>query len=639
MCGIAGFTHSRRAAEPGRIAAITRSITHRGPDQQGVWESDHVSLGAVRLKIIDLEHGAQPMVRQGPGGDTVLVFNGEIYNHAEIRRELEHLGHRFESRCDTEVLLRAFLEWDLGSLQKLRGMFAAAWWTESSRRLVLVRDRMGIKPLYFARRAGEIYFGSELKTILLHPEIERRIDPEGLGRYLSMNYAAGTHTLVEGIEKLAPGHWLEWVASDEQEGRVRSEAYWRIGFRPDSRIDLESAKQELDRLLRDSVREHLIADVPLGVWSSGGLDSSTILHYAAEASPAKLKTFSVSFHGREFDESHYFREVAAKYGTDHHEFDLNPDQGLAETIEQFAYYSDEPSADAGALPVWFLSKMCRSEVTVALSGDGADELFGGYNTYLADRYACALRVVPRSLRRAAVAAARMLPVSDRKIGLDYKITRMMEGSLLDPVEAHFFWNGTFSAEQKSRLTKLGGAQPIELPGEGAGYLNRFLWLDQLYYLPDDILYKCDRMSMAHSLELRPPFLDHRIVEFAAALPENLKIRGTRLKFLLRELMRNRLPAGVIARSKEGFDIPAHHWLRTTLRPLVTETLSERNVLETGVFAWQPIEGVLRAHLERRGNFGYHLWGLLILFLWMKYWSIEPPREPMAARPEMMSAAR
>jgi asparagine synthase (glutamine-hydrolysing) len=629
MCGIAGFTHSRRAAEAGRMAAITRSITHRGPDQQGVWESEHVSLGAVRLKIIDLEHGAQPMI----SGDAVLVFNGEIYNHAELRRELQELGHRFESRCDTEVVLRAFLEWDLESFRKLRGMFAAAFWNQSERRLVLVRDRMGIKPLYFARRANEIYFGSELKTILLHPEIERRIDPAGLDRYLSMNYVAGSHTLVDGIEKLPPGHWLEW-----REGPVRSDAYWRVDFKPDSRIDLESAKQELDRLLRASVSEHLISDVPLGVWSSGGLDSSTILHYAAEASSTKLKTFSVSFKGREFDESGYFRDVAAKYGTDHHEFDLNPDQGLADAIEQFAYYSDEPSADAGALPVWFLSKMCRSEVTVALSGDGADELFGGYNTYLADRYARVLRAVPYPFRKAAAMAANWLPVSDQKIGLDYKITRMLEGSLLDPAAAHFFWNGTFSEKEKSRLTNLPGATPIALPADGVGYLNRFIWLDQLNYLPDDILNKVDRMSMAHSLEVRPPFLDHRIVEFAATLPENLKIRGSRLKFVLRELMKDRLPASVVTRPKEGFDIPAHDWLRTVLRPLLTDTLSERNVRQSGIFAWKPIQGMMRAHLERRRNFGYHLWGLLILFLWMKYWKIESPSEEMAKRPEMISAA-
>ena len=619
MCGIAGFTHSNGRRQPERIWEITRSLIHRGPDRQDVWESANVSLGAVRLKIIDLEHGDQPMVSDD--GDTVLVFNGEIYNHAELRRELEGLGHRFDSRCDTEVVLRAFLEWDVRAFPKLRGMFGAALWTESSRRLLLVRDRVGIKPLYYRRHGDDFYFGSEMKAILLHPELDRRMNPQALERYLSCNYVPGTETLVEDIQKLAPGNWLEW-----QDGAVSIHPYWSLEFKPDRRLDLVTAKEELDRLLRSAVTEHLISDAPLGVWSSGGLDSSTILHYAAEASSARLKTFSVSFRGRSFDETQFFREVAERYQTDHHEFDLNPEHDLPGAIEEFATYSDEPSADAGALPVWFLSKMCRQDVTVALSGDGADELFGGYNTYLADRYAKTLRRFPRAARSAAARAAGLLPVSDEKIGLDYKITRMLEGSLLEPVDAHFYWNGTFGeAERRTLLANPNGAaSEIPLPGETDGYLNRFLWLDQLCYLPDDILNKCDRMSMAHSLEVRPPFLDHRIVEFAATLPEDFKIRGNSLKFILRDLMKDKLPRAVLARPKEGFDIPAHHWLRTTLRPLLVETLSERNVRESGIFRWEAVNSVLQSHLQRRANLGYHLWGLLILFLWMSRWKIQPP---------------
>jgi len=619
VCGIAGFTHSNGRRQPERIWEITRSLIHRGPDRQDVWESANVSLGAVRLKIIDLEHGDQPMVSDD--GDTVLVFNGEIYNHAELRRELEGLGHRFGSRCDTEVVLRAFLEWDVRAFPKLRGMFGAALWTESSRRLLLARDRVGIKPLYYRRHGDDFYFGSEMKAILLHPELDRRMNPQALERYLSCNYVPGTETLVEDIQKLAPGNWLEW-----QDGAVSIHPYWSLEFKPDRRLDLVTAKEELDRLLRSAVTEHLISDAPLGVWSSGGLDSSTILHYAAEASSARLKTFSVSFRGRSFDETQFFREVAERYQTDHHEFDLNPEHDLPGAIEEFATYSDEPSADAGALPVWFLSKMCRQDVTVALSGDGADELFGGYNTYLADRYAKTLRRFPRAARSAAARAAGLLPVSDEKIGLDYKITRMLEGSLLEPVDAHFYWNGTFGeAERRTLLANPNGAaSEIPLPGETDGYLNRFLWLDQLCYLPDDILNKCDRMSMAHSLEVRPPFLDHRIVEFAATLPEDFKIRGNSLKFILRDLMKDKLPRAVLARPKEGFDIPAHHWLRTTLRPLLVETLSERNVRESGIFRWEAVNSVLQSHLQRRANLGYHLWGLLILFLWMSRWKIQPP---------------
>ncbi len=626
MCGIAGFTHTNGRRETERIWEITRSLIHRGPDRQDVWESANVSLGAVRLKIIDLEHGDQPMVSDD--GDTVLVFNGEIYNHVELRRELEALGHRFISHCDTEVVLHAYVEWDVRAFPKLRGMFAAALWNESHRRLVLVRDRIGIKPLYYRRHEEALYFGSEMKAILLHPELDRQMNLSALERYLAFNYVPGTATLVEGIEKLAPGNWLEW-----REGAVSIHPYWSLKFEPDASLDLLAAKEELDRLLRSSVKEHLISDAPLGVWSSGGLDSSTILHYAAEESPARLKTFSVSFRGRSFDETKFFREVAERYHTDHHEFDLNPERDLPGAIAEFATYSDEPSADAGALPVWFLSKMCRQDVTVALSGDGADELFGGYNTYLADRYAKALRRFPRTVLSLAARASRMLPASDEKIGFDYKVTRMLEGSLLEPLEAHFYWNGTFGEAARGALltNPNGSASAIPMPGETDGYLNRFLWLDQLCYLPDDILNKCDRMSMAHSLEVRPPFLDHRIVEFAAALPETFKIRGNSLKFILRDLMKDKLPRTVLARPKEGFDIPAHDWLRTALKPLLVETLNRRNVEESGIFRWEAIDRVLRSHLERRANLGYHLWGLLILFLWMRRWGIQPPSRTRASQ--------
>jgi asparagine synthase (glutamine-hydrolysing) len=621
LCGIAGFTHlGKRRSASDLIWHLTRSLTHRGPDEQNVWESADVSLGAVRLKIIDLENGQQPMTSEDSG--TVLVFNGEIYNHDELRRELENLGHRFESRSDTEVVLRAFQEWDTGCFRRFRGMFGIGLWVQSERRLILARDRMGIKPLYFARQGQDLLFGSELKTILLHPRFERRLNVEALWHYLTLNYVPGPFTLVEGIEKVPPGQFLEW-----REGRVRQEAYWTLELKPDESITLAGAKAELDGLLRASVKEHLISDVPLGVWSSGGLDSTTILHYASEVSPRRLKSFSISFAGRSFDESRYFRDVAQCYQTEHREFDLNPESDLREAIEEFAYYSDEPSADAGALPVWFLSKMCRSEVTVALSGDGADELFGGYKTYLADRYACHMRKVPRGLLRMGANLASRLPVSDEKIGFDYKVQRFLSGSLNEPASAHFYWNGTFSTAEKRRLIEDGvfpPEVPLRTPGPQCGLVNRHIWTDQMYYLPDDILYKCDRMSMAHSLEVRPPFLDHRIVEFAARLPERLKISGRSLKHVLRELMKDRLPAQVIRRPKEGFDIPAHHWLRTVLRDLLLDVLNERDVRASQLFSWPAIEELLNRHLDRRANLGYHLWGLLILFLWMKKWGIQAP---------------
>jgi asparagine synthase (glutamine-hydrolysing) len=622
LCGIVGFTHKRWAPDPDRIRDATATLLHRGPDQQGVFQSSLCSLGATRLKIIDLGSGDQPILSEDR--DSAIVFNGEIYNHRELRAELEALGHRFYSHCDTETVLRAFIEWDTGCFARLRGMFAIALWTKSTKRLVLARDRMGIKPLYFALRGEDLFFGSELKAILIHPEIERRLSLDGLDCYLSLNYVPCPWTLVEGIEKIPPGKWLEW-----RDGKVSSQAYWELPRATPGAWTLESAREKLDALLRQSIREHLISDVPLGMWLSGGVDSSAILHYAANESSAPLKTFSISFQGRSFDETAYIREVARRYQTEHEELDLNPDVDLRGAIEEFAYYSDEPSADAGALPVWFLSKLSKTRTTVSLSGEGADELFGGYLTHRANRLAAIARRVPRKVLQLALDALRTWPVSDEKISFEYQLKRFLQGSLMPPERAHVFWNGTSSEEQKSALLKseLSPALDRILGGlrdrvQAEDDLSPYLWFDQNYFLPDDILNKADRMSMAHSLEVRPPFLDHRIVEFAATLPPSLKIRGSRQKVLLKELMRDKLPSSVLRRKKVGFDIPAHDWLRGCLRPLMLEVLMDGASEHAALFRREVIEAQIREHLERRVNAGYHLWGLMVLFLWMKKWRIQ-----------------
>ncbi len=622
MCGIAGFTHKNWSPSPDRIQSATATLTHRGPDQQGVFRSSICSLGATRLKIIDLEGGDQPI--QSPDGDTTIVFNGEIYNHIELRRELEALGHRFVSHCDTETVLHAFLQWDTDCFRRMRGMFAVALWTDSERRLVLARDRIGIKPLYIAQRHGDLFFGSELKAIFVHPEIERNLSMEGLDCYLSMNYVPAPWTLVEGIEKVMPGTWVEW-----QNGRIRREAYWTVPQQSYQSWTLESAKEEFDALMQQSTAEHLVSDVPLGIWLSGGIDSSTILHYAAQASSTRLKTFSISFNGRSFDETRYIQKVVAAYGTEHEQLDLNPSQDLEGAIEEFAYYSDEPSADAGALPVWFLSKLCKAHTTVALSGEGADELMGGYLTYRANNFAKLLRRFPRPAVQAALSALRHWPVSDEKIGLEYKLKRLLEGSLMSPARAHVYWNGTFSKDEKDRL--LAGEFPRALDDLLCGAdgfngsrngLGSYLQFDQQYYLPDDILVKSDRMSMAHSVEVRPPFLDHRIIEFAATLPPELKIRGSRQKLILKEAMRDKLPQAVLTRKKVGFDIPAHEWLRGVLHPMLVDTLNTGLAEYPSLFRADEVNRLLTEHQERRINVGYHLWGLMILFQWMKRWRIQ-----------------
>jgi asparagine synthase (glutamine-hydrolysing) len=628
LCGILGFTAKSWFPEPDRIRQATATLIHRGPDQQGVYESSQCYLGATRLKIIDLAGGNQPIY--SADRDTVIVFNGEIYNHLEIRKTLEARGHTFHTHCDTETVLHSFLEWDTGCFEHLRGMFAVALWTNSRRRLILARDRVGIKPLYVAERGNDLFFASELKGILIHPEIERRISREGLEAYLSMNYVPSPWTLVDGIRKLPSGHWLEW-----QDGRIHKESYWRIPAMAPAPISLDDAKSKLDELLAQSISEHMMSDVPLGVWISGGLDSSTILHYAALASSARLRTYSISFRGQSFDESAYVGEMVMKYGTDHEQFDLNPEQDLEGAIHELSYYSDEPSADSGALPVWFLSKLCRANCTVAFSGEGADEIFGGYLTYRANRFAQGLRRLPPPSLRLALRCLRAWPGSNEKISFEYKLKRLLEGSLLPPEQGHVYWNGTFSQAEKPQLLKtpLTGSfldilSPLAagLPGDG---IAPYLEFDQNYYLPDDILVKSDRMSMAHSLEVRPPFLDHRIIEFAATLPTSLKIRGSEQKYVLRELMKPILTSFITQRAKVGFDIPAHEWFRGTLRNLLLETLDFAEAEYSDLFRFDTIRNLTKLHLNRSISIGYHLWGLMIVFLWMKRWKISSAPLPQS----------
>jgi asparagine synthase (glutamine-hydrolysing) len=635
LCGIAGFTHKRRLPDPSLIRRAAEDLAHRGPDRRAVFESGLVSIGAARLKIRDLVGGDQPM--SDSSGDAVIAFNGEIYNHAELRAELEQVGHKFQSAADTETVLRAFLEWDTGCFARLRGMFAIALWTESARRLVLARDRMGIKPLYLARRGEDLYFGSEMKSIFLHGEIDRNIDLAALDCYLALNYVPGPRTLVENVEKLRPGHWLEW-----RDGNVRSEPYWVLPSGSPCRTTLDDAAGELDSLLQLSVREHLLSDVPLGLWLSGGIDSSTILHYATQALGSPLKTFSVSFRGRSFDETEYIRPIASRYGAQHEEVDLNTGLELSDAIESFASYADEPNADAGALPVWFLSKMTSRSARVALSGEGTDELFGGYLTYRANDLARTARRFPSTLLGWGAQATRWWPVSDEKISFEYKVKRFLEGCRMQPERAHVYWNGTFSDQEKQKLLRAqlpSGLNSLLRELSRAGdRTGAYLWFDQKYYLPDDILAKVDRISMAHSIEVRPPFLDHRIVEFAARLPDQMKIRGAHQKVVLRHLMKDRLPPAVLHRKKVGFDIPAHQWLRGPLAPLLHDALATGLTEHAELFDGQAIKTCLEDHLARRVNAGYHLWGLMILFLWMKRWHIQTNALPEAQSRIAVSAS-
>jgi asparagine synthase (glutamine-hydrolysing) len=371
---------------------------------------------------------------------------------------------------------------------------------------------------------------------------------------------------------------------------------------------------------------------------SGGIDSSTMLHYATEASARPLQTFSISFRGRSFDETRYIREVARQYGSQHHELDISDFEDLPATIEEFAYYSDEPSADAGAVPLWLLSKLTKRHATVVLSGEGADELFGGYLTHRASLLARTLRRLPSQAIDLMQTILRHWPVSDEKIGFEYKVKRFLDGCRMAPERAHVYWNGTFSDDEKrelvqSTLPRALDATLRDLAAAGDD-LAAYLWFDQKYFLPDDILTKVDRISMAHSIEVRPPFLDHRIVEFAATLPGALKIHGSRQKVILKDLMRDKLPPSVLSRKKVGFDIPAHEWFRGPLRPLLLDTLAIAAAQHSGFFRFDKIMALEQAHQERRTNVGYHLWGLLTLLLWMNKWRIQTiPLADQARTPE------
>lgn len=619
MCGIAGYTQYRRTLPPGTLSCALHQLVHRGPDRQATFQNRSVCLGATRLRIVDLHGGDQPL--RSSDGCCTLVFNGEVYNHKALRKELEELGRCFQTRCDTEVVLNAYLEWGEACFRRLRGMFAAAVWIEPEQRLILARDPMGIKPLYFRVQDGELFFGSEMKCILAHPEVPRRIDLKGLNYFLSLNYVPAPFTLIEGIKKLLPGHILHW-----QRGRVAIHSYAAPPSCGEAPRSLDEAAKELDVYLRDAIAEQIPSDVPMGIWLSGGLDSSTITHYAAQLSPSPLRTFSITFRGRSFDETRYLRAISAEYGTRHTEIDLCEVGDLANVIHEMSYYSDEPGADAGAVPVWYLAKMTRREATVVLSGEGADELFGGYLTYQADQYRRTIAKAPRFLLKGALRCAERMRASDEKIGFDYKLRRFLQGSLLPAEAAHVFWNGTFSEEEKFNLFRFADSSPMsellhQMPGVG---IERFLSFDQRYSLPDALLYKVDRMSMAHSIEARPPFLDDRIVNFAARLPERFKISGRQTKLVLRQLMKKRLPPSVLNRSKVGLDIPIHEWFRGMLLPLLSETLNETSVESTGLFYWPAVKALLESHRNRKANWGYHLWGLLTLTLWLKCWNVETP---------------
>jgi asparagine synthase (glutamine-hydrolysing) len=609
VCGICGIASSRGAVDRERLAAMSATLVHRGPDSEGSFVDGGVGLAARRLAIIDLAGGDQPISNED--GSCTVVQNGEIYNHAELRRELERAGHRFRTdHSDTEMLVHAYEEWGTRFPQRLRGMFAVAIWDGPRGRLVLARDPFGIKPLYYRDVGGELSFASELDAL---PRGE--VDLDALEAFLAFNSIPAPLSIFRDIRKLPPGHVLVWEG-----GRVSLERYARPGPLPARHGDDEAELLEECRArLRDSVRAHLVSDVPVGVLLSGGVDSGALAALAAQESTEAVRTFSIGFEEASFDELSGARAVASMYGTEHRELVLRPDAALL--LPALAEAFDEPFADSSALPTYLVSRLAAEDVKVALSGEGGDELFGGYYTYVAD--ALAARV--GGLARAARPLVERLPSSSRKASFDYKAKRFVRAAHLPPLERHHGWKEIFSADARAELTGRGHAwDPVSLlrarfaDTEGHELLTRLQDLDFGIYLVDDLLVKTDRASMAWSLEARVPFMDPVVANFAFSLPARHKVRGLSKKRLLRRAVEPLLPHEVVHGRKRGFSIPAAAWLRGELEPFARETLSRETLTRQGYFRPEAVERVLDAHVSGREDLSRQLWGLLAFTLWHEH---------------------
>jgi asparagine synthase (glutamine-hydrolysing) len=604
---------------------MSATLVHRGPDSAGEVVDGGAALAARRLSIIDLETGDQPIANE----DATLhvVQNGELYNYRELRRELERAGHTFRTQGDTEVLLHLYEQHGTGFAGRLRGMFAVAIWDAPRRRLVLARDRFGIKPLYYRHADGELAFASELRAL---PRGE--IDLDALEAFLAFNSIPAPLTIFREVRKLPAGHLLVW-----EDGNVRLERFARPAPLPERDDDEAELVEELRSRLRDSVRAHLVSDVPVGVLLSGGVDSALLAALAAEESAEPLRTFSIGFEERSFDELADARRVAERYGTQHRELVLRPDAALL--LPALAEAFDEPFADSSALPTYLVSELAASDVKVALSGEGGDELFGGYYTYAADLLAARVG----GLARLARPVVERLPSSTARASFDYRAKRFVRAAHLPPLERHHGWKEIFSPDLRAQLTgRRSSFDPVDLlraryaETEGADELARLQDVDLGVYLVDDLLVKTDRASMAHSLEARVPYLDTVVTNLALALPTRHKVRGLSKKVLLRKAAAPLLPREIVHGKKRGFSIPAAAWLRGDLEPFARDTLSAETLRRQGFFQPAVVQGLLDEHVSGGEDLSRQLWGLLAFTLWYER---HVEREPGDVRMPALLAGR
>lgn len=621
MCGIAGFT----GWGDEQIARnMIQAIKYRGPDSTGVFAHPEFTLAFARLAIIDLRpEGNQPMMSVDKR--FIIVFNGEIYNYQSLRKELEP-DFSFRSLSDTEVLLNLYARDGVNMLQSINGMFAFAIYDFEKKELFVARDRMGKKPLYYTATNNSFVFASELKAVLQHPSVVKKVNIEAVNQYLTFDYVPTPNSIVENVYKLEAGHYL--LVKNNQV--VQKQRYWEHDFSRHSQISFDDAVGQLDRLLDQAVKSRLMSDVPLGVFLSGGLDSSVVAYYAQKNSSQKIKTFSIGFENKSYDEAGYAQQVSEHLSTEHYMEVLTAQQTL-NLIDEILPLVDEPFADASLIPTYFLSKHTRHYVTVALGGDGSDELMAGYPTFISDRFKGPFASLPKPLIKTMMSFFRTaLKVSDKNISIDFKISQFLRGFSGSSNHIHQLWLGSFLPEEKKALF-LPEVYSSLSDKSGLSIIDKYFntskadWTDfektsHYYYqtyLQDDILVKVDRASMYNSLEVRAPFLDKNVVEFLNSLPKNYKQKGLESKHILKKLMEGKLPDNIIYRPKKGFGIPLSHWVRHELKNSIQETLYEKDALFDKGF----VEKIFSEHQSKKANHRKLIWNLFVLKKYLTYYNL------------------